>query len=484
MSLDSYNSLGGFSVGIPSVQIIDANGNVYANSFFYSNGAPFGQEAAGSNAQVQFNSNGRLGASSALTFNNSTNRLTVENLQVTNLTNLGYVGNITITGGLPGYFLQTDGNGVLNWAAGGGGGGNGSPGGANTFVQYNDNGTFGGDSGFTYNEVTNLLTVENISTTNLSATGNISAGYLVGNGKYITGLQLDLANYVVQPNQANITSVGTLVGLDLSGNLTSTADISTTATMIAGNITVAKNISASSASFTNGITTTNVTVNTAGTLRSTGNVNFSGAQRINLGTVANIAISGGDNGYVLSTDGTGNLSWVVAGGGGGNGTPGGSNSQIQFNKNGDFGGSPYLTFDDYTHTVQIGGNLIANTFQMGAGVYKWSSSRVYFAATTSNLPNQVLFTIPVADISGVEFEIIATSPSLGARQSCKISSMYYSGAVQFTEFASLLVNGGVGNFEVDYNAGNIITAPALELKVSPATSYQVTYKMLITVFSD
>jgi hypothetical protein len=61
--------------------------------------------------------------------------------------------------------------------------------------------------------------------------------------------------------------------------------------------------------------------------------------------------------------------------------------------------------------------------------------------------------------------------------------MYYAESVQYTEYASLFVNGGVGNFEVDYNAGNLITPPSLELKVSPSTSNSVTYKMLITQFA-
>jgi hypothetical protein len=120
---------------------------------------------------------------------------------------------------------------------------------------------------------------------------------------------------------------------------------------------------------------------------------------------------------------------------------------------------------------------------MGAGVYKWSTSQVYFATTASASPAQVLFSIPVAALSGVEFEIISTEPAGPSRQSCKISSIYYDGTISFTEFASLFVNGGVGNFEVDYAAGDIITPPSLQLKVTPNTSNPVTYKMLITVFA-
>lgn len=65
---------------------------------------------------------------------------------------------------------------------------------------------------------------------------------------------------------------------------------------------------------------------------------------LTLTNLANFHVPGGTNGYVLQTDGTGNLSWV-AGGGSGNGEVGGSNSQLQFNLNGSFAGDPELTWD-------------------------------------------------------------------------------------------------------------------------------------------
>jgi hypothetical protein len=78
---------------------------------------------------------------------------------------------------------------------------------------------------------------------------------------------------------------------------------------------------------------------------------------LSLGNVANIKITGGVNGYVLQTDGTGNLDWTAMTGGGGNGTPGGSNTQIQYNDNGTFGGNSGFTFNEITGNVNIPGNL-------------------------------------------------------------------------------------------------------------------------------
>jgi hypothetical protein len=599
MASELFNTLTGYSVGIPAVTVIDSSGNVvsnflnlsgnvtankvYANSFFYANGQPFNANPGGSNTQLQFNNNGALGGIPNVTWNG-------------NILSLGNVSRVSIGGGENGYVLQTDGTGNLTWTAQTGGSGNGVPGGANTEIQFNDAGSFGGDAGFTYNKSTNTLYVENISagnssddtiTTygnlnvlgnisaveNITANGNITADYFIGNGSYITGLTLDVANYVAQPNQANITSVGTLTSLSLSGNLTSTANIAISGDYSGGNLSLSSNITASNGAFRNLVTIgSNLTINNSAVLRVAGNLNSAGSPNISLGTLANIHITGGTGGQVITTDGTGNLYWSSGGGGGngspggnnqsvqfnsggdfggdntfqydtgtgrltvpqirsntdanffgatsvnlgvvgnlhiaggtngqvlatdgsgnlswsssgggGNGVPGGSNTQVQFNNGGEFGGSAYLTYNDYTKIFQVGGNLIANSFQMGAGVYKWSTSLVYFASTQSTAPGQLLYSIPVDDLSGVEFEIIATEPAGPSRQSCKISSLYYNGTVQFTEYASLFVNGGVGNFEADYNAGNIITPASLELKVTPNSANPITYKMLITVYAE
>jgi hypothetical protein len=67
--------------------------------------------------------------------------------------------------------------------------------------------------------------------------------------------------------------------------------------------------------------------------------------------VGNLHITGGTNGYVLQTDGNGELSWTAMTGGAGNGNPGGSNTQIQFNNDGAFAGSSTFVFDSATDTV-------------------------------------------------------------------------------------------------------------------------------------
>jgi hypothetical protein len=96
--------------------------------------------------------------------------------------------------------------------------------------------------------------------------------------------------------------------------------------------------------------------NLNGTLDGVPNVTYDGSN-ISLGNVANVKITGGTNGFVLQTDGTGNLDWTAQTGGGGNGSPGGSNTQIQYNDAGSFGGNVGFTFNEVTGNVAIPGNL-------------------------------------------------------------------------------------------------------------------------------
>ena len=153
---------------------------------------------------------GNLVVGGNVTVNGSINanlgNVIVENLTVEGESNLGSVGNVTITGGSNNYVLRTDGSGNLTWANIQGEIANAA--GANTYVQINNNNLFGASANFRFNTSTNTLFVD----------GN-----------------------------ANVTTMND--------------------------------------------TTLNPTVS-------------------NLGPAANVHITGGSNGYVLATDGSGNLSWV------------------------------------------------------------------------------------------------------------------------------------------------------------------------------
>ena len=315
----------------------------------------------------------------------------------------------------------------------------------------------------------------NIIATNLS---NVPAGNIVGQ------VANALVTSTVYTNaQPNITSVGTLTTLAVSGNTTST-------NLTVANTIQSQTISVSGTTFTTNLNVTgtatfsnNAVISSAALLTVNGNLNATPSANITLGNVANIHITGGLNGYVLSTDGAGNLSWTAGGGGGGNGVPGGSNTQVQYNDNGEFGGSAFLTFNENTNTFQVAGNLIANTTQVGAGVYKFSTTSVYAATTASMVPNQLLWSTEAANVSGIDFHIISTDLGSGTRQVSKISSVILGNIVQWNEYGSLLINGGVGSFDVAYSPGNIIVEPTIELRVTPDSINSTTYKIMITEYT-
>ena len=81
--------------------------------------------------------------------------------------------------------------------------------------------------------------------------------------------------------------------------------------------------------------------------------NLSGLRITNL---SNFYLPGGTNGQLLSTNGSGNLTWVTGNVSGG--TPGGSNSQVQFNNNGNFAGNSAFTFDS-TNSILTTTNFVS-----------------------------------------------------------------------------------------------------------------------------
>lgn len=505
MDAEKYNSIGGFSANWPAVDVVDSSGNVvtnhnfpsgnvmtndiFANNYYYGNGAAFSSEPAGSNTQIQYNNNQQLGASPALTFNQSTSTTTATNIVASASANLGDVANVTITGGTNGYVLQTDGAGLLTWTAQtGGGGGGGTPGGANTQVQFNNAGAFGGDAGFVYDLDTDLLTavhiageggnISNVQVANVTGLGNIATinltgsttNVLYGNGVFsaLPALDANFANYagnVTTSAQPNITSLGTLTSLIVNTSINA-ADISASASLGADTLLI------SETSQFNG----NVTFAAGANISTAANVQFYNSPNVNL-AIANLHIDGGLNGQVLSTDGSGTLEWT-AGGGGGGGVPGGSNTQIQYNDAGTFNASPFMTFNNTTNKVVFATEVEANVITIGSGSFTFRTSEIYFATTVTTSETE-LYIVDAAEVSSIDYTIIATDITRGFRQTSKLSSIFYGTEVNYNETSALFVGGLVGEFSVAYTPGTAFRDPKIVLNVTPATTNSTTYRIMI-----
>jgi hypothetical protein len=241
-----------------------------------------GGSSAGSNGQLQFNDNGAAGGAN-ITIDKANNTVSFGTAQ----TLLGEIGNVKITGGNNGQFLQTDGQGNLAWSTvTSGGNGSATPGGSNSQLQFNNSGAFGGIANITYNKVSDTLSLNsNTSFPNISRlaiSGGSATQILSTNGNGVLSWT----------DQYTDSRVGNVLR-SYTGNIS------------AGNLSV------------------------SGTSNLAGNVNLTGT-KIYLGNVSNIQIGGGSSGQVLASDGANGVQWVDAGTGGANGVVG--NASLFFNE--------------------------------------------------------------------------------------------------------------------------------------------------------
>jgi len=279
----------------------NVTGNVSAN-FFIGNGSLLSGISTStslvngnsnivvdSNSFIQFSANG---VSNVLTLSGTfANVLT--NLNVGGVSNLGNIGNVKITGGSANYVMITNGAGGLTW-------GPASAIYSDTFTGTGAQTTFGplsvtptalNQTIVNYNGVIQLRSAYSLSGANIVFTSPPAYGALI-----------------------EVTTVGVTAVVGTTGGSGPTSYVQN------GNSNVVVNTNSSVVISTNGVydivsfLDTGSYFNTAVTFNST----------TNLGPPSNITISGGSAGYVLSTDGTGNLSWVAqsggSGGGGGSGT--------------------------------------------------------------------------------------------------------------------------------------------------------------------
>ena len=265
----------------------------------------------------------------------------IGNISVTDLANLGAVGNVKITGGTNGYVLQTDGTGNLSWAAQSSISASISNGNSNVNIP-SANGNVNISAVGNANILVITGTGANISGT-ANITGNISAGnanlgnnasanFFTGNGIYLTGITTaGLANGNSNVNipsangNVNISAVGNANVLVITGtgaNISGTANI--TGNLSAGNISAGSgsggNITGAnlvSANFFTGTLTTNAQPNitSVGTLTSltvTGNV--TGGNLVTAGKVYASEMIDGGTGIYLSAGPAGYINFFTTGG--------------------------------------------------------------------------------------------------------------------------------------------------------------------------
>lgn len=294
---------------------------------------------------------------------NTAATFTFANVSVTNTSTLGAVGNVKITGGTSGQAIITDGDGNLSFTSV-----TTTPAGSNTEVAYNNAGSYGASANFTFTNTSNTLTVDKIVANGAGIT------YITGsnvNGQVSNAL---VAGTVYTNAQPNITSVGSLANLTVSGvtNLGAVTNVKITGGLTnqvlttdglgnltwaaggggegssggAGFITITKDVftaTGSANAYTLSITPASaayVVVNIDGIVQQLSSYSLS----TNVLTIAGMPASGEI--VEITSYGVGGL-------------PGGSTSEVQFNDSGVFQGAPAFTFDSATSTLAVT-NITAN----------------------------------------------------------------------------------------------------------------------------
>jgi hypothetical protein len=195
---------------------------------------------------------------------------------------------------------------------------------------------------------------------NISATGNITANYFIGNGSQLTGVVAVSANTantavtVTGNAQPNITSVGTLTSLSSTGNVTGGNLRTAGAVSATGNVT--GNYILGNGSQLTGLPATYSNANVAtflanfgsNTISTTGNVTAG-----NLKTNGTISATGNisTNGYFIGTF----LGNIV-----GNLIVPGANTQVLYNNNGNADASAGFTFNSASNVATVAGDVVAN----------------------------------------------------------------------------------------------------------------------------
>lgn len=242
------------------------------------------------------------------------------------------------------------------------GGGGGTPGGSSTNIQYNNGGAFAGSADFTWDNSTRTLTVGGTTNGIIKAPSNSASptlGLQGGTSGAGAGGACNVSGGAATSNGQAGGNALLQGGAGLTNGTGGNANVQggTSPSGTAGNVNL---IGGNTTSGTYGY----VACLTSGTERL--RILANGAWSVGTAGTAT-----GTSGHVLTSQGSGSPPiWAAPSGGGG--TPGGSNTQIQFNNSSAFGGDADFTWDSSGNRLTVGslatpGTIRGSDSTTGAG---------------------------------------------------------------------------------------------------------------------
>jgi hypothetical protein len=183
-------------------------------------------------------------------------------------------------------------------------------------------------------------------------------------------------------------------------------------------------------------------------------VSFQAPATITSNVAWTLPATDGTSSQVLSTNGSGTLSWATV-----SATPGGSNTQIQFNNSSAFGGSANLTWDGTN--VQLGAT--------GALRFADTDSSNYVAfKAPGTVATNVTWTLPATD--GTASQVLSTNGSgtLSWATATATASPLVESQTLITSSYSLAANKNAMSF------GTTTIAPGVSVTIAPLDKWVIT----------
>lgn len=292
------------------------------------------------------------------------------------------------------------------------------------------------------NSSADIISVNSVVNGNLSA-NNLATGYFAN-----VGGNLNVGGNASIGGNTAISGTVTIIGNTAANNLTLTNTANIGANInVTGNSKVTGNSNVTGNLGVNGSTSINSSLTVAG------NVTFTGLN-ISLGTVDKVKVFGGSSGFLLTTDGSGNLSFanpntLSA-------QPAGSNSQIQFNDNGVLFANSGFTFDRFAGNLNVPGNAIVSQTITGTRLNVTANSSIgtdLVVGGNANVGSNVAVNgrLTVSGISQFNSNVVISS-------NLNVSGQIIGNGSSLTSITGANVTGKVANAVYADNAGTAANA--------------------------
>lgn len=215
-----------------------------------------------------------------------------------------------------------------------------------------------------------------------------------------------------------------------------------------------------------GGTNTQLQYNNNGDLNGIPNVTYA-LGNLTLGNVANVKMTGGTNGQFIKTDGAGNLSYGTA-----ITSPGGSNTQIQYNNAGFMSGASTVTYVNGTlnlgpvaNVKMTGGTNGYVLATDGFGVLSWSPQA---GGSGNGVPNGQLYTMQYNAGNGKFFgsNNFTYTPTVETINIQQVAENFSSNAIPATGLINFDLIGptivlktanATGNFQLNFRGNSLVT---------------------------